>query len=98
MYQNPYDKPKIIKQDASRKFYDVSRPLYLETDVSGVSFVAELLQVRKGMNCEHDKVPDNVTLYSIIFAIKRLVSAEWHYSNIEWETLTILHGVKKFHH
>ena len=32
------------------------------------------------------------------FTIKCLSGAEWHYSNIEWKALTVLHGLKKFHH
>ena len=41
------------------KFYDASRPLYLETDELGVGLRAGLLQVMDGMNCGHDEVPDN---------------------------------------
>ena len=37
------------------KYYDVSTPLYLETDASGVSFGAQLLWVNDGMNCGHDE-------------------------------------------
>ena len=42
------------------KFYDAFRPLYLETDASGVGLGAGLL--RAGMNCGHDEIPDSVTL------------------------------------
>ena len=34
---------KIIKKDTCMKFYDTSGPLYLETDISGVSLGAGLL-------------------------------------------------------
>ena len=38
MGQDLYNRAKeIVKKDACMKFYDVARPLYLETDVSGVS-------------------------------------------------------------
>ena len=45
------------------KVCDVVRPLYLKTDGSGVSLGARLSHVRYGMNCGHDKVPDNTTLF-----------------------------------
>ena len=57
-------------------FYDASRPLYLEIDASGLSFGAGLLQVREGMNCGHDEVPDNLTLHPITFYSKCLMSTE----------------------
>ena len=37
------------------KFFDAARPLYLETNASGIGHGARLLQVRDGMNCRHDK-------------------------------------------
>ena len=58
------------------KLYDVSRPLYLETDASVVSLGTLLLQVREGMNCGHDEVSDNVTLCPFAFASKSLISVE----------------------
>ena len=60
MYQDLYDKAKkIITKVACIKFYDTLKPLYLEMDASGIDLGAGLLQVRKGMTCGHDKVPDN---------------------------------------
>ena len=49
-----YDKAKILKKDASMSFYDVARPLYLETNASGIGLGAGFLQVRDGMNCSCD--------------------------------------------
>ena len=44
MYQSLYDKAKnIISQDAYMKFYDASKPLFLNTDISGVSLGASPL-------------------------------------------------------
>ena len=84
MYQDLYNKgKKLIKQDACVEFYDASRPLYLETDASGTSLGTGLLQVREGMNCGNDEVPDNVTLCQVVFSSQSLFSAKWHYSNIE---------------
>ena len=99
MYQDIYDQAKmIIKKDACMKFYDAFRALYLEIDASGVGFGAILLQVREGMNCRCDEVPNSVTLHPIAFSSKILSGAKWHYSNIEWEVHRILHGLEKFHH
>ena len=41
---------------------------------------------------------DNTILCPIAFASKCLTGAEHRYSNIERETLDILHGLEKFHH
>ena len=99
MYQDLHNKAiKITKKDACMKFDDASRPLYLETDASGADLGAGLLQVKEGMNCWHDEVPDNATLQTIDFTTKSLLGAEWLYSTIEWEALGILHGPEKFHH
>ena len=76
------------------KFHDTLKPLYLDTDASGVRLGARLLKVRECMNCRHDEVPDHVTLYLIVFASKSLSSAEWQYSNIEQEALGISHWLK----
>ena len=77
-------------------FYDVARSLYLETDASSISLEAGLLQVKDGMNCGHNEKPDNAILQLIAFASKRLLSAEWHSSNIECEGLGILQGLENF--
>ena len=88
MYKSLYDRAeKMIKNDACMKFYDTSRPLYLGTDASGIGLGVRLLQVRDGMNCGHEKVPDNAVLDPIAFATKSLSSAGWYYSRIEWEAL-----------
>ena len=67
---------KIVKKYACMKFYDVAKPLYLEMDISSVSLGARSLQVRVGMNCRHDEVPDNATLYLIAFTNKSLLNNE----------------------
>ena len=80
------------------KFNDDTKPLYLETDVSGVGLGAALLQLHEGTMCQKDIVPDNAILHPITFAGKGLTGAEHRYSNIEREALSILHGLKKYHH
>ena len=88
----------LIKADIFMKFYHDSKPLYLETDTSGVGFGAALLQTWEGTTCQRDTVPDNTILWPIAFASKSLTSAEHRYSNIEKEALCILHRLKKFNH
>ena len=77
MYHGLYDKAtNIIKQDAFMKFYDALKPLYLETDASSISLRAGLLQVRAGMNCGCDEVPDNTAVCPIALASNSLASTE----------------------
>ena len=54
------------------KFYDDTKPLYLETDVSGVVLGAALLQTHKGTPCQKDMVLDNTILHPTAFASKSL--------------------------
>ena len=58
------------------KFYDKTKPLYIEMNVSGVGLGATLLQTRSNTSCHKDKAPDNSILRSIAFAIKSLMGAE----------------------
>ena len=80
------------------KFYDDTKPLYLETDVSGVGLGTALLQTWEDATCQRDTVPDNTILHTIAFASKSLTGTEHRYSNIEREALGKLHGLEKFHH
>ena len=89
---------KIVKKEAWMKIFNASRPQYLGTDMSGVSLGAGVLQVRSGMNCGCDEVPDSTTLWPVTFASKNLSSTQQHYSIIEFEAQGILHGLEKFHH
>ena len=70
-------KPKIlIKKDAFVKFYDETKTIYIETNASGVSLRAGMLQVRDTMNCTRYELPDN-TLHrpTTAFAGKNLSNA-----------------------
>ena len=80
------------------KFYDETKPLYLETDTSRIALGAALLQTRDGTSCPKDSTPDNTILQPIAFASKSLTSTECRYRNIEKEALGILHGLKRFYH
>ena len=49
-YQQLFDKAKsLIKSQVCMKFYDDTKPLYLETDASRVSLGAALLQIHDNM-------------------------------------------------
>ena len=51
MYQDLYDNAKkIVIKHACVKFYDVARPVYLETEESGISLAAGLLLLRDDMH------------------------------------------------
>ena len=80
------------------KFYDDTKPLFLETDASRKGLGAALLQMHEGTACQKDMVPDKTILHPIAFASKRLTGAEHRYSNIEREGLGIVAWARKFHH
>ena len=80
------------------KFYDDTKPLYLETGASRVSLGAALLQLCNNTACQKGVAPDNTILCPIAFASKSLTGTEPRYSNIKHEALGILHGLEKFYH
>ena len=76
------------------KFYNDTKPLYLEKDASRVGLGVALLQIHEGTTCQKDIAPNNTILCPITFSSKSLTGAECRYSNIEREALGILHGLK----
>ena len=80
------------------KFYDETKPLYLETDASRIGLGAALLQTRDGMTCPKDTAPDNTILRPIALASKSLTSTECRCINIKREALGILHGLEKIYY
>ena len=98
-YQAMFNMAKsLIKVDMCMKFYDNTKPLYLETDASRIGLGVTLLQMHEGTACQKDVVSDNTTLCPISFASKSLTGAECRYSNIERKALGIIHGLKKCCH
>ena len=83
-YQQLFSKAKLlIKVGVCMKFYDDTKPLYLETDASGVGLEAALLQLHNNTTCQKGMAPDSTILWPIAFANKSLTGAEWRYSNIK---------------
>ena len=72
-----FDKGKaMIKEDACMRFYDETRPLYRETDVSGVGLGAAILQTRSNTSCHKDELPGISILRPIAFPSRGLIGAE----------------------
>ena len=98
-YQALFNKTKPLKKaDMCIKFYNDTKPFYVETDASRIGLGVALLQMHKGTACQKDIAPDNTTLHLIAFASKSLTGVECRYSNKERETLGIIQGLKKIHH
>ena len=94
-----FHKVKLItNEDACMKFYDETKPLYIEMDASGVRLGAALLQPRSSTSCLKDEAPYNSILRPIPFVSMSLSSMEKRCSNIERETLGIIYRLEKFHH
>ena len=83
-YQQIFNNAKsLIKAEVCMKFYDDTKPLYLETDASGVGLGVALLQLCNNTACQKGMAPDNTNLQPIAFASKSLTGAEQRYSNIK---------------
>ena len=66
-----YDEAKsLIKDNLYMKFYDETKPLYLETDASGIGLGPDLLQTKDGAACQMDIAPDNTIFGPITFTSK----------------------------
>ena len=90
-YQKVLNKVKaIIKEDVCMKFYDETKPLYIETDASGAGLGTALLETRSNVSSHRDEVLDNSILWPIAFSSKSLTGYEKRYSNIEREALGII--------
>ena len=93
-YQQLFNKAKsLIKAEMCIKFYDDTKPLYLETDAPGIGLGAALL-LRDNKECQKDTAPDYANLHPITFVSKSLTGVEQRNSNIKHEVLGILHGLQ----
>ena len=70
-YQGLYIKAKsLIQKDVCMKLYNETKPLYLETDASGIGLGTALLQTRDGTTFSKDAAPDNTILRPIALQVK----------------------------
>ena len=70
-YQARYDKTKtLIKADVCMKSYNETKPLYLETDASGIVLGTALLQTRGGTTYSKDIAPGNTILRPLCLQVK----------------------------
>ena len=70
-YQQLFAKAKsLIKVDVCMNFYNDTKPLYLETDASGISLGAALLQLHDSTTCQKGMAPDNTILHPITLLVK----------------------------
>ena len=58
----------------------------------------KLMYLVLALSCGNDEVPDNVTPHPIVFVSKSLSSAGQWYNNIEWESLSTLNSLDRFHY
>ena len=94
-----FDKAKsLIKAEVCMKFYDDTKPLYLETDASRIGLRAALLQLWDNTDCQKGTALDNTILCPTAFASKSLTGAKQRYSIIEYDVLVYYMVWKKFHH
>ena len=84
-----------IKENPCMKFYDETKPVYIETDASKGLLGAAILQTRDNMSCHRDEVLDNSIPRPIAFISKSFTPAEKRYSNIKRGALGILYGLEK---
>ena len=62
-YQQWFEKAKsLIKAEMCMKFYDDTKLLYLETDMSGIGLGKALLQLRDNTACQKGMAPDNTII------------------------------------
>ena len=88
----------IFKEGVCMKFYNETKPYYIETDAIGFGLGAPLLQTRHNMSCHRNEAWDMNILRAIAFTSKSLNRVEKMYSNIERESLGILYCLEEFHY
>ena len=75
-YQNTFEEANtFIKEDACMKFYDETKPFYIETNASEIGLGAVLLQTRDNMSSHRDEAPDNSILRPTAIGSKSLTGS-----------------------
>ena len=74
------------------KFYDDTKPLYLETDASRVGLGAALLQTQEGTTCQKEMVPANTILHPIAFDSKSLTGM------VVAQSMSCCQATERIHH
>ena len=78
------------------RFYDETKLLYIEADVSWVGLRADL-QTRSNTSCPRYEVPEKCHTQTLCIPQQESDWGRKRYSNIEKEALGILYGLKIFH-
>ena len=90
-----------MNKDCYLHFYNLYKPLFIETDANKVRLGGALLQTEedlKDSEIEDDTLPMTFQLKPVVYASKSLMSTEQNYSNIECKALGVLHSLEKFTH
>ena len=70
-YHDLYIKAKsLIQKDVYMKFHNGTKPLYFETDASGIGLGTALLQTRHGTTCSKDAAPEHTILSQLHLQVK----------------------------
>ena len=89
-----------ISESTVLKFFDPSKPVFIECDASKKGIGAVLLQPADDNYIRYptdsDQIPSN--LKPVLFSSKSLTSTESNYSNIERELLGVVHSCLHFKH
>ena len=100
VHQHAFDQIKLhISNDVKLQFYDCSKLLYIEVDMSKKGIGTVMLQEDSIMRNDSKSGSDIPTdLGPISYASKTLSTTELNYSNIECELLGLLFAMTYFKH
>ena len=90
LHQQQLEKLKsMMEQSPTRKYFDLSQEIYMETDTS-----------EKGLGCvlmQPGESGDESKMIPVHFSSRSLSTAEGGYSNIEHDTLDMVFAIKHLH-